>query len=359
MPARQKLGHLYHVEDAVLKMTGLNASGFSAISPVHQNTRLAEIDPALYAHVYHLLGSNPLRFTKDLSLYMATVQTFFDRQTQSDLIQIPISADADSKKRISEDMGVALASTFMAAAFDISWDTISQIPANSKLSSKRPDFQSYRLGDKSKPYLFEAKGTTVLSSIATATAKAVGQVKGYPVSAHAKLVLTSYLSADSRYFPSTTFVIDPPALTSDYIDSSISSLLHFEKILQFSGLIRTSSLYLRLLSKLLKDGKAGISSIDEASYRNRLEARALRDSYDDESRDLQTLSVDNREFLGQRVATDVGTLFFGADIERIEQGLRFVPLEQEYEQSQIVDESTMRSKLVDSSFFEFQRQVQV
>lgn len=354
MATPQKLGHLFHVEKAVLDMPGFNASDFTAISPVHNNTRRSEINPALYAHVYHLLGSNPSRFTSDLTLYIATVRAFFDRQEESDLIQIPNGINADAKKRISEDMGVALACTFMTAAFDISWESISQIPANSKLASKRPDFQSYCRSDSSKPYIFEAKGTTVLASVEKATTKALEQVKRYPVSAHSKFVLTSYLSADSRYFPSTTFVIDPPAPSADYIDPGISTLLHFEKTLQFSGLIKTSVHYIRLLSKLLKDGESRISSINEMPWRQQGELRALRELYDEESQELQPLSAANRDFIGQRIEADNATIFFGADKDRIEKGLSFAPSEEEYEQNQIVGDSSLRSLLDDGSIFDMQ-----
>lgn len=354
MVTSQNLGHLFHVEKAVHGMPGFDASGFTAISPAHNNTRRAEINPALYAHVYHLLGSNPSRFTSDLTFYISTVRAFFDRQEESDLIQIPNGINADAKKRISEDMGVALASTFMTAAFDIPWETISQIPANSKLASKRPDFQSYRRSDSSKPYIFEAKGTTVLASVEKATTKALEQVKRYPVSAHSKLVLTSYLSADSRYFPSTTFVIDPPAPSAGYIDPRISTLLHFEKTLQFSGLIKTSALYIKLLSKLLKDGESRISPINEIPWRQQAEVQALRKSYDEESQELQYLSTANRDFIGQRIEADNATVFFGADKNRIEKGLSFTSSEEEYEQNQIVGESSLRSLLDDGSLFDMQ-----
>lgn len=318
MVSPQTIGHLYHIENAVLSRVDFNGSSFSPISPAHSNTQRAEIDPALYGHVHHLLGSNPTRFTSDLRFYIATVRTFFDGQPQAQLINVPDGADADFKKRLSEDMGVTLASTFMTAAFDIRWESISQIPANSKLSKKRPDFQSYSSSDDVKPYIFEAKGTTLLSSVEKATSNALQQAKGYPIAAHAKLVLTSYLSADSRYFPSATFVIDPPGPTSDFIDLEISILMHFEKTLQFSGLIKTSTRYISLLAKLLKDGKRNIMSIQELPYRLRLEAQALRKTYEEESRDIQILSSDNRMYIGQRCEIDNATLFFGADKERIE-----------------------------------------
>lgn len=354
MTNSQSIGQLYHIEDAVLEMPGFNSRDFTAISSVHKNTRRAEIDPALYGHVYHLLGNNPSRFTSDLTLYLATVKAFFDRQKNADLIQVSNGVNADAKKRISEDMGVALASTFMAKAFDISWETISQIPANSKLASKRPDFQSYRRTDNAKPYIFEAKGTTVLASVEKATTKALEQVKRYPVAANSKLVLTSYLSADPRYFPSTTFVIDPPSESSDYIDPRISVLLHFEKILQFSGLIKTSALYIRLLAKLLKDKEVRLTSVDDILWKLQGDAQSLRESYDEESNGLASISEYNEQFIGQRVEFENAILFFGCDKRRIEAGLSFSRWEEPYDQSQAVGEASLRSLLDDGSFFNIQ-----
>lgn len=354
MVAPQTIGHLYHIENAILSRSDFNGSFCSPISPAHSNTQRAGIDPALYGHVHHLLGNNPTRFTSDLRFYIATVRTFFDGQPQAQLIHVPNGADADFKKRLSEDMGVALASTFITAAFDIRWESISQIPANSKLSKKRPDFQSYSRSDNVKPYIFEAKGTTLLSSVEKATSNALQQAKGYPIAAHAKLVLTSYLSADSRYFPSATFVIDLPGPTSEFIDWDISILLHFEKTLQFSGLLKTSARYISLLSKLLKDGKIKITSIQELPYRLRLEAQALRETYEEESRDIQSLSSDNRMYIGQRYEVENATLFFGADKERIENGISFTPSESRYEQRQITGESSLRSHLDDGTLFDMQ-----
>lgn len=350
----QTISHLYHIENAVLSRSDFNGGFCSPISPVHSNTQRVEIDPALYAHVLHLLGNNPTRFTSDLRFYIATVRTFFDGQPQAQLISVPNGADADFKKRLSEDMGVALASTFMTKAFDIRWESISQIPANSKLSKKRPDFQSFRRGDNVKPYIFEAKGTTLLSSVEKTTSNALQQAKGYPVAAHAKLVLTSYLSADSRYFPSATFVIDPPGPSSEFIDSDISTLMHFEKILQFSGLLKTSVRYISLLSKLIKDGKIRITSIQEFPYRLRLEAQALRETYEEESLNIQSLSTDNRVFIGQRYEIDDATLFFGADKERIDNGINFASPESQYEQRQIIGEASLRSHLDDGTLFDMQ-----
>ena len=350
----QTICHLYHIENAVLSRADFNGSFCSPVSPAHSNTQRAGIDPALYGHVYHLLGSNPTRFTSDLMFYIATVCTFFNGQPQAQLINVPNGADADFKKRLSEDMGVALASTFMTKGFDISWESISQIPANSKLSKKRPDFQSYSRNDNGKPYIFEAKGTTLLSSVEKATSNALQQAKGYPIAAHAKLVLTSYLSADSRYFPSATFVIDPPGPTSEFIDYDISVLLHFEKILQFSGLQKTSARYISLLSKLIKDGKIKITSIQELPYRLLQEARALRETYENESRGIQSLSSDTRMYIGQRYEIENATIFFGTDKERIENGISFTPSDGRYEQRQITGESSLRSHLDDGTLFEIQ-----
>ncbi len=354
MVAPQTISHLYHIENAVLCRSDYNDAFCSPISPVYSNTQRAEIDPALYAHVLHLLGNNSTRFTSDLRFYIATVRTFFEGQPQAQLISVPNGADADFKKRLSEDMGVALASTFMTKAFDIRWESISQIPANSKLSKKRPDFQAFSRSDITKPYIFEAKGTTLLSSVEDATSRALEQAKAYPVVAHAKLVLTSYLSVDSRYFPSATFVIDPPAPSSEFISSDISILMHFEKILQFSGLLKTSARYISLLSKLLKGGKITIASIQEDLDRRRPEAQALRETYEEESGNIQSIQMNNRMFIGQFQKFENATLFFGADKERIDNGINFKTSEGQYEQRQTIGKASLLSYLDDGTLFEMQ-----
>jgi hypothetical protein len=65
----------------------------------------------------------------------------------------------DTKKRLSEDLGVALSSLFMAEAFGVTWDTIAQIPQNSKLSILKRQTQNWQSSPSYPPTIgfFQAK----------------------------------------------------------------------------------------------------------------------------------------------------------------------------------------------------------
>lgn len=220
-----------------------------------ERVHFLKIDPAEFTHAYALLGASPLRFTTDLTLYLSTVRAYFERSDCTGGIEIPGNADSDAKKRLSEDLGVALSSKFMVSLFGLSWASIAQIPQNNKLSKKRPDFIGFTPNDTS--FIFESKGTTVLSSIEKQLSKAISQVKEYPVQARSKIAIVSFLAADKRFFPSSTFVVDPPFPDIVTPDVDSARLLHGEKILQFLGLQESAAQYLDVVAHKfrLKDGE--------------------------------------------------------------------------------------------------------
>jgi hypothetical protein len=225
-----------------------------------QSPYLFHIDPIVFTHAYMLMGTHASRFGYDLSLYLSTVNTFFNRNPLQETIRIP-NTSQDAKRRLSEDLGVALASLFMVKALNIQWPTISQIPMNNKLAKKRPDFEGFNTAGKR--FLFEAKGTTNPSNVETALGHAIEQVKGYPEEAERKLAIVSFFSTDPRLFDSATFVVDPPLPDIVPPDEETSVLLHYEKVLQFCGYANSAVEYLKLLGRYLKEErelyKEGIS----------------------------------------------------------------------------------------------------
>lgn len=241
-----------------------NTSSLSASSELGEQVRFLEIDPAEFTHAYTLLGANPQRFTTDLTLYLSTVRAFFERTDCHRGIEVPANADADAKKRLSEDLGVALSSKLMASLFGVTWDSITQIPQNNKLSKKRPDFIGFTPTDTS--FIFESKGTTVLGSIEKQLSSALGQVKKYPVQARSKIAIVSYLAADKRFFPSSTFVVDPPFPDIVVPDARSARILHGEKILQYLGLEESAGVFLDAVAAKFRLGEAESSKAFERSY---------------------------------------------------------------------------------------------
>jgi hypothetical protein len=193
-------------------------------------------------HAQALLTQHIEFYGNDLSTYLPSAITHFNRTGPDCEITFNMGG-ADFKKRMSEDMGVAISSLFMNQAFGIKWQTILQIPPNKKLtySKTRPDFQG--TDPSGKMYLFEAKGTTSLTKVEGAIAKGIEQVKGYPLQADGKYVIASYFSGDATTFPSTAFVIDPPSKLDPITDPVIASGLHYVRVLEFMGLRAQAEAY--------------------------------------------------------------------------------------------------------------------
>ena len=267
--------------------------------------------PAVFLHAYTLLGNSPQRFGQDLSLYLSTANTFFDRGATSlvghvSLVGINIS---DAKKRLAEDLGVALSALFMVEAFGVGWDTIAQIPQNSQLSKKRPDFEGF--DGRNDRHLFEAKGTTVLGSVESALHKAIEQVKKYPEAANSKLAIVTYLASDDRLFPSQTFVVDPPAMPDSVPPTrDVALLLHGGKVFQFAGLPETAAAYIRALAKFLR---SEMTTSDVVAYAPRDATLYATFTEEMDRANLTERVVGNSTFVGRRIEMkDLGrSIFFG------------------------------------------------
>lgn len=284
-----------------------------------------EFDQLVFVHAYALLGSSPQRFGTDLQLYLSTVNTFFDWQASTGNRHVTLAgvSATDAKRRLSEDLGAVLSSLFMVNTYGVAWETIAQIPMNNKLSKKRPDFEGFDSSDQR--YLFEAKGTTSLSSVEGALHKAIDQVKKYPEAAASKLAIVTYLAADERLFPSQTFVVDPPSLPDTVPPTrEVATLLHGEKLFEFAGMPETAAAYVKGLARRLK-----VKPVEPS--RVTVQDAAPRRSFDHERRGaaVQTRDFNNKKYLGHAVSIPNSSLrlYFGVAQDRLEKLLDFSPIE--------------------------------
>jgi hypothetical protein len=249
-----RLHHPYRIDAPTLAAAATlpGAAELAVMPHSPYDIRLMAFSPTVFTHAYQLLGEAPQRFGQDLSLYLASTKTFFERADVAGGIDLTGFGNSDSLRRLSEDLGVAFASLFMVKVFGVLWETIAQIPSNTKLSTKRPDFVSFNAGGDR--YLYEAKGTTGLDSIESSMTRALGQVKTYPEQAERKIAIVTYLCRDNRFFPSASFVVDPPAFP-EAVPATLETakLLHLEKVIQFLGLFETAKRYVSALSLMLRE----------------------------------------------------------------------------------------------------------
>lgn len=351
--------HPYRLDDVSLQRAG----GHSGIAKLIQNSQLPDsfrflpVNPADFTHAYLLLGKSPRRFlTEDLSLYLSTIRTFFERVDASGGIAIPVNANSDARRRIGEDLAVGMATYFMVEVFGLAWETTAQIPQNSQLKTKRPDFLGF---SAARPYIFESKGTTALAQIEKALSNAMDQVKAYPETADAKLAIISYLSADERFFPSASFVVDPPApVFPQGVELSVETgrFLHFEKVLQFAGLSELSQEYISVLSQQLREqyriklDELSVWKVRENRTRRKLR---LKQRLDEQLGQMSKwLSpIDDTEFLGQshRDAISGLEIFSGAARIVLENGVDLEAPENLPQKKILEDESQLVSIFSDGT----------
>lgn len=208
---------------------------------IDQNIRAFDFDATAFAHALMLMGQNKNRFGYDLSLYLNTAVYFFrNSRTASGLLVID-SGSSDFKKRMSEDMGVAISSLFMVHSFKLKWETITQIPQNKKISKMTPDFLGFDHNEEK--YIYESKGTTQAQKVEQMMEKALAQSKGYPEKSIGKFAIVSYFPTSNKLIPAFTFVADPPI--SDFFQPNYynSVLLHYKYVFKYIGLSNTAQLY--------------------------------------------------------------------------------------------------------------------
>jgi hypothetical protein len=169
------------------------------------------------------------------------------------------------------------------------------------------------------------------AQIEKALSNATDQVKAYPEAADAKLAIISYLSADERFFPSASFVVDPPApVFPQGVELSVETgrLLHFEKVLQFAGLSELSQEYISAVSQQLREEyRIKLNELSAWKVRDNRIRRKLRlkQRLDEQLRQMSKwLSpIDDTEFLGHsyRDATSALEIFSGAARIVLENGV--------------------------------------
>jgi hypothetical protein len=284
----------------------------SSLTPLDGELYAFQFNPVVFTHAWQLLGKSSTRFGNDLSPYLACTHDFFTRSVQTrDILSLQFGT-ADFKKRISEDLGVSIASLFMVQSFGIQWHTIAQIPENRNLSKSRPDFEGFTTtGDR---YLYEAKGRSVVGNVIPAIEKAVSQVKEYPESALHKLALVTYLSSDERAFASHTFLLDPQMPDAVLPSLEVAEQLHFLNVLDFGGLFESRKAYLVLLKAWLAHDLAERSGTLSRGHVNRVSKAltAFIHAFEEDIRRREKLKYVNASFIiqSQEVASEHGKFRF-------------------------------------------------
>jgi hypothetical protein len=202
----------------------------------------------------------------------------------------------------------------MVEMFDVTWETITQIPVNSALQKKRPDFEGFSA--RGSRYVFEAKGTTSLSSVEKALHKAIDQVKSYPEEAESRIAIVTFLSTDERLFPSHTFVVDPPAMPDNVPPSrGIATLLHGERLFEFAGMPLTAKAYVAALAKALR-AEPGITR-----YQRNPELVRI---FDAEIGRLTKRVISGAEYVGTTLKVNVEgpQIYFGVREDRLRELIR-------------------------------------
>ena len=334
-------------------------SANTQLQPVEQNICVFEFDAITFTHALMLLGQNGNRFGYDLSLYLNTVVYFFNNSTVSINGLIVINqGSSDFKKRLSEDLGVAISSLFMNQSFQVKWETITQIPQNRKLSKKTPDFLGFNLNGER--YIYESKGTTQPQNIESIMAKALEQSKSYPETATGKFAIVSYFPTGDKNMPSFTFIADPPISNIFLPERDNSLLLHYTYVLSFAGLDNTLRSYNNMLGEKFKLDRQDYQDRTSFSFSQNLGLDRFRNSviqtFEEERPTTETLIWRNRNYIGRYLNVPDGRtrLFLGVHLETIEQIIQLDTNIQEVENIRVREGEEEISIFSDGTIFKFQ-----
>jgi hypothetical protein len=329
------------------------------LQQIEQNIFTFEFDAIIFTHALMLLGQNKNRFGYDLSLYLNTVVFFFDNSIASvnGLIVID-QGSSDFKKRMSEDLGVAISSLFMNQSFQIGWETITQIPQNKKLSKKTPDFLGFNLNGQR--YIYESKGTTQPQNVENVMVKALEQSKSYPETATGKFAIVSYFSTGDKSIPSFTFIADPPISDIFIPERDNSMLLHYTYVLNFVGLNNTLQVYEDMIEEKFKLDRQDEQERTSFSFARNLGLQRFQNSviqsFEEERQTKVILTWRNRTYVGRYLdVTDGRTrLFLGVHLETIEQIIRLDTNIQEFDNIRVFEGGEEISIFSDGTIFKLQ-----
>jgi hypothetical protein len=297
------------------------------LQSIEQNICVFEFDSITFAHALMLLGQNGNRFGYDLSLYLNTVIYFFNNSTTAVTGLIVIDkGSSDFKKRISEDLGVAISSLFMVQSLQLKWETITQIPQNKKLSKKTPDFLGFN--SNSERFIYESKGTTQPQTVESVMSKALEQSKGYPETATGKFAIVSYFPTGGKSMPPFTFIADPPISDIFIPERENSTLLHYTYVLNFVGLENTLQAYETMLVEKFKldrqdEQERPLFSLPSNLGLQRFQNQT-RQAFEQERLSRDAFIWENRTYIGRYldIPATMNRPFVGVHLETIEQVLR-------------------------------------
>lgn len=326
---------------------------------VEQNICVFEFDSITFTHVLMLLGQNQDRFGFNLFLYINTVVPLFNDSTISANGFIVIGqGSTEFKKRLSEDLGVAISSLLMNQSFDIRWETITQIPQNRKLSKKTPDFLGFNINDER--YIYESKGTTLPQNVESAMTKALEQSKSYPETAIGKFAIVSYFPTGDKIIPPFTFIADPPISNIFLPERNNSILLHYTYVLRFVGLDTTLQVYEPLLGEKFRlDRQDEQERVLDRFPRNLGLQRFLDpviQTFEQERLTKESFTWRNRNYLGRYL--DIPgrrtRLFMDVHMETIEQIIRLDTNIQEIQNIRVREDEEEISIFSDGTIFRLQ-----
>jgi hypothetical protein len=233
----------------------------------------------------------------------------------------------DLKRNTMENIGVGIASLFMNTSFKIDWRDMSHIPKEHFPKGKREkkaDFIGYSADLR---YYFEAKGSTSANYVKKGMEKAKAQLENIQYTAETKIALVIYIPCDHLDFPPTLFVSDPSIETGIDLDINMVRMLHYQKILRYSGFSTTLLAYSKLVREIIKnkqttsDRKARVFS--EMPVEKNLSR--VHSAFEKESATMERRKINNLEFLGKsdQYRTDDGiyTFFRGVDYNIIKKAV--------------------------------------
>lgn len=231
----------------------------------------------------------------------------------------------DQKRQSMENFGVGFASLFMNKSFKIDWRDMSYIPKEHFPVGKRvkkADFIGYRTDSR---YYFEAKGSTSANYAKIGMKKAKEQLENIRYTAETKMAFVTYIPCDDLDFPPTLFISDPPIEDGIDLDINMVRMLHYQKILYYSGFSTTAQVYSKLVSEIMKNKQSMSEERSFSSIPIEKNLFKIHATFEKESASMERRKINNFEFLGKSTRyqnnNEVYTFFRGVDYNIIKKAV--------------------------------------
>lgn len=224
------------------------------------------IEPLDYLH--SLVENIPFR--SPLHRHLLQFADLIGHSDRDDFLFIP--EDWDGRRNYSEHIGVSVATCFSESVLGLDWTSVAQLGLPRTRGRKVAD---YLANSALGPLVFEAKGTTVPSSVQSALEKGRRQKRNSreDTASYLGLVLVTCIPRSSHDGPPVLHIADPhfdPEAINAFSAGDLRGLAVAARVARYSGLGRTSGYLERSIEGKLRKLRPPSPAEEEEQVKTRM-----------------------------------------------------------------------------------------